>query len=85
MGAVVAYFESGGGRSKGVGIFFLDGDIDSVVVRGGDVGTNPQDVLGPEYFPTQGRVTAHLEASRGMGGWELGVTIIGGSNGGSRL
>ena len=49
------------------------------------MGTNPQDGAGPEYFPTQGRVTAHREGAEETGGWELGVPIIGGRNGGSRL
>ena len=49
------------------------------------MGTNPQDGAGPDYFPTQGRVTAHHEAAKETGVWELGVTIIVGSNGGIRL
>ena len=41
MGGVVADFEPGGGRSEGVGTFFKGSDAGGVVVRGGDVGTNP--------------------------------------------
>ena len=48
------------------------------------MGTNPQDGVVPEYFPTQGRVMDHWEADKKTGGWELGVPIIGGSNCGSR-
>ena len=47
-GAVVADFDPGGGGSEGVGKFFQGGDTGGVVVRGGDVGTNPQDGAGPE-------------------------------------
>ena len=49
------------------------------------MGTNPQDGAGPEYFPTQSRTTAHRETAEETGGWELGLPIIGGSNGGSRF
>ena len=49
------------------------------------MGTNPQDVVGPEYFPTQVCVTAHGEADKEMGVWELVVPIIGGINDGIRL
>ena len=85
LGASVADFESGGGGPESVGTFFQGGDTGGVVVRGGYVVTNPQDGSGPEYFPTQGHATAHQEAAKETRGWELGVTIIGGSNGGSRL
>ena len=46
LGAVVADFQPGGGRSEGVGVFFQGGDTCGVVVWGGDVGTNPQDGAG---------------------------------------
>ena len=48
MGAVVTDFYLGGGGSKGVGTFFQGGDTGGVVVRGGDVGTNPQNGAGPK-------------------------------------
>ena len=48
MGAVVAYFESEGVISEGVRAFFQVGDPGGVVVCGGDVGTDPQDVAVPE-------------------------------------
>ena len=38
---------------------FQGGDTGGVVVWGLDVGTNPRDGAGPEYFPRQGRVAAH--------------------------
>ena len=76
MGEVVADLDPGGGGSKGVGICFQGGDRGCVVVWGGDVGTNLQDGAVPEYFPTQGRATAHHEAYADTGGWELGVPII---------
>ena len=43
LGAVVADIDPGGGGSEGVGTFFKGSGIGSVVVRGGDVGTNPHD------------------------------------------
>ena len=49
------------------------------------MGTDPQDGAGPEYFSTQVRATAHREAAEEMGGWELGIPLIGGGNGGSSL
>ena len=48
---------------------FLSGDVGGVVVRGGDVGANPQDGAGHWYFPTQGRVAARREAAKEMGEW----------------
>ena len=47
---------------------FQGGDPGGVVVQGGDVGNDPQDGAGPEYFSTQGRATAHREASKETGG-----------------
>ena len=38
---------------------FQGGETVGVVVRGGDVGTSPQDGSVPDYFPTQGRTTYH--------------------------
>ena len=69
MGEVVIDFEPGGGKSIGVGTFFQGSDPGGVVVQGREVGTNPQDGAGPEYFSTQGRATAHLEAAKEAGGW----------------
>ena len=74
-----------GGRSEGVGAFFQGCDSGGVVVWSGDVGTDPQDEAGLEYFSNQGLATAHWEASEETGGWELGIPLIGGGNGGSRL
>ena len=85
MGAVVSYYDPGGGGSKGVGKFFQGSDIGGDVVWGGDMGTNPQDGAIPEYFPTQDRATAHREAAYDTEVWDFGVPIIGGSNGGIRL
>ena len=48
MGAVVADFDPVGGGSEGIGTFFQGGDSGGVVVRVGDVGTNPQDGAVPE-------------------------------------
>ena len=48
MGAVVADFETVEGRSEGGRKFFQGSDTGSVDVRGGDVGTNPQDRARPE-------------------------------------
>ena len=47
LGAVVAGIEPGGGRSERVRTFFQGGDAGGVVVRGGDVVTDPQDKAGP--------------------------------------
>ena len=47
-GGVVADFYPGVGGSKGVGEFFQGGDPGGFVVRGGDVGTGPQDGAVPE-------------------------------------
>ena len=44
-----------------------------------------EDGLGPEYFPTQGSATDHREEAKETGGWEFGVPIIVGINGGRRL
>ena len=85
MGAFVAYFEPGGGGSEGIGEFFQGGDPGGVVVWGRDVGTDPQDGVGPEYFSAQGCATAHREAAKETGGWELGISLIGGGNGGIRI
>ena len=85
MGAVVADFEPGGGGSEGVGEFFQGSDPGGVVVRGGDVGTDHQDGAVPEYFSTQGCVEYHREASEDTRGWGLGIPLIRGGNGGSRL
>ena len=41
MGADVADFEPGGGRSKGVGSLLQGGIPDGVAVWGGDVGPDP--------------------------------------------
>ena len=38
------------GADPKVSGMFLSGDAGSVVVRGGDVGANPQDGVGPWYF-----------------------------------
>ena len=64
---------------------FQGSDSGGVVVWGGDVGTSPQDGAVPAYFPTQGCATAHREAAEKTGGWELGIPLIGGGNGGRRL
>ena len=48
MGAVVANFDPGGGRYKGVRVFYLGSETGGVVVWGGDVCTDPQDGSGPE-------------------------------------
>ena len=42
-----------------------------MVPWGGDVGTDLQGGVGPEYFSTQVHATAQLEASEETGGWEL--------------
>ena len=42
MGAVVADFDPGGDRSESVREFFQGGDPGSVVVRGGELGTDPK-------------------------------------------
>ena len=44
----VTDFDPGGGRFEGVGTFFQVGGTGGVVVRGGDVGTDPQDGAPPE-------------------------------------
>ena len=82
---VVADFELGGGGSEGAGTFFQGGDTGGVFVRGRDVGYNPHNGVGPEWFPTHCHATAHWEASEETGGWDLVVPVIGGRNGGSRL
>ena len=74
-----------GADPKVSGHFFQGGEPGGVVVWGGDEGTDPQDGAGPEYFSTQGRVTAHQEASEETEGWELVIPLIGGVNVGSRL
>ena len=38
---------------------FQGGEPCGVVVRGGDVGNDPQDGAGPEYFLTKGSATDH--------------------------
>ena len=63
MGEAVAYIEPRGDRSKGVKIFFQDGDPGGVVVWDRDVGTDSQGGAFPEYFPTQGRETDHQKAA----------------------
>ena len=60
--------EPRGGRSEGVGAFFKSSDAGGVVVRGGDVGANPQDGAGPWQFPKQVRATDRREASEETGG-----------------
>ena len=69
MGEVVADFEPGGGKSIGVGKFFQGGDPGGVVVQGGDVGNDPQDGAGPDYFSTQGHASANWETAKETGGW----------------
>ena len=49
------------------------------------MGTDPQDVSGPDYFSTQGCATAHWEETEETGGWELVIPLIGGGNVVSRL
>ena len=85
MGAVIADSEPGGGRSKSVGTFLKSGNAGSVAVWSGDVGSHPEDGAGPGYLPEQGHKTAHWEATKYTGGWELGLPAIGGGNGGSRF
>ena len=46
--AVVADFDLGGGESEGVGAFLQGSNPGGVVVRGGDVVTDPQDGAVPE-------------------------------------
>ena len=66
-------FELGGGsRYEGVVVFFQGGDPGGVVVWGGE-------------FSSQGCARAHQEAAEDTGGWELGILLIGGVNGGHRL
>ena len=76
LGAVVADFDLGGGESEGVGAFLQGGDTGGVVVRGGNVGTDPQYGAVPEYFPTQGHTTSHREAAEETGVRELVITLI---------
>ena len=76
---------AGRGQLKRCRNIFQGGDTGSVVIWGGYVVTNLQDGAGPEYFPTQSRATAHREADEETGVWELGITIIAGSNRGIRL
>ena len=85
MGAVVADFDPVGGRSESVEAFFQGGDPGGVVVWGGDIGTDPQDGAGPEYFSTQVLATAHREVAKETGTGELLITFIGGGTGGCRL
>ena len=45
------------------------------------MGTHPEDRAGPGYLPAHGCATNHREETKETGGWELGVTAIGGGNG----
>ena len=85
MGAVVADFELGGGGTEDVREFFQGGDPGGIVVLGGNVGTNPQDGSGLEYFSIQVSTRAYREAAKEMGIQELGTPLIVRGNGGSRL
>ena len=67
-------FEPGGGGSEGVGENFQGGDPGSVVLQGGDVGTDPQDGSVPEKFSSQSRATAYWESSEETGGVGVGNT-----------
>ena len=69
---VVTDFDPGGGGSEGVGTFFQDGDTCSVVVLGGDVGTDPQEGAGPEYFQHRvaRRLTGRKPRRQGYKSWE---------------
>ena len=64
---VVADFETGGGGSKGVRAFVQGSDPGGVVVWSGDMGTDPQDGAGHDYFSTKGRATAQPEAAEDTG------------------
>ena len=48
MREIVADIELGGGGSEGVREFFQGGDPYVVVVRGRDVGTDPEDGAAPD-------------------------------------
>ena len=69
MGADIADFEPGGGRSECFGSLLQGGMPAGVAVWGGDVGPDPQGGAGPEYLSEQGSATAHKDAEEEVGGW----------------
>ena len=85
MGAVVADFDPGGGRSEGVGTFFK-AVTQAVFLFGAETWVlTPRMERALSSF--QHRVERRLTGRhpRRQGGWDLVVPIIVGINGGSRL
>ena len=85
MRAVVEDFEPGGGGFEGVGGFFT-AVTQAVLLFGEETWVlNPRMERALSSF--QHRVTRRLtrRQTRKRGGWELGIPLIGGGNGGSRL
>ena len=78
MGADVADFEPGGGRSKGVGSLLQGGSPDGVAVR---VVDDPQDGAVPDYLSAQDSAMSHQEAEEETGGWYLKLFSYGSGNG----
>ena len=85
MGENVAYFELGGGVSEGVQSIIQDGISGNISVWGGDVGPDPQDGAGAEYFSTQGCATIHQEAANEAVVWDMGLSFSESGNGRSGL
>ena len=85
LAVVVAYFESGGSRSKGIGKHFK-AVTQAVLLFGSETWIiTPRVERALSSF--QHRVAQRFPGRhpRRRGGWYFGVPIIGGINGGSRL
>ena len=80
LGAFVVDTMPGGGGREGVGKLFQGGGTGGVAVRGGDVGTYPEDGTGPGLLPARGRAPAHREINAEKGGQALGVSSFGGGH-----
>ena len=73
LGVSVADYMPGGGGRKGVDQNFQGGGSGGVAVRGGDVGTYPEDGAGPGEIPAWGHAPDHRETTAEKGGRALDV------------
>ena len=72
----------GGRHTTGLRDVLQGGGTGGSSIWVGDVGDDPPHGKGPGKFPSQGRQADYGEAAKATGGWGLGVTTTGDSNGG---
>ena len=71
-----------GRQPTGLGDILQGGGAGNYPIQVGDVGDDPPHGQGPGNFTAQGCQADYREADEAIGGWGLGVTNTGESNGG---